>query len=91
MIHPLLIVELETSSSSKGVDNTLVLSSPLGTTYRISLDKGSADNVRRVLAQEHALVATMIAERHQCDESCDDDDAPDDEPPRYPGNRISRN
>jgi hypothetical protein len=89
MHHPLLIVGLETTASSKGFDNALVLSSPLGTTYRVNLDNVSADNIRLVIAKEHKLVAAMVSE-HECDESCDRDDD-DDAPPRQPGNRISRN
>lgn len=92
MIHPLLIVGLETSSSPTGLNNTLVLSSPLGTTYRVGLDHVSAENFRLVIANEHKLVAVMHMNPphgepgHTCDE--DDDDVP---PPRQPGNRISRN
>jgi hypothetical protein len=89
MHHPLLVTALETTVSAKGADNTLVLASPLGTTYRVQLDPVSADNFRVAIANEHKLVASMMLTPHKRDESCDSDE---DEPPtRYPGNRFSKN
>jgi hypothetical protein len=91
MHHPLLITALETTVSAKGADNTLVLSSPFGTTYRVQLDPVSANNFRVAIANESKLVAAMMASPHKCDESCDRNDDDDEPPIRYPGNRISKN
>lgn len=59
MNQPLSITGLETTITPNGKMSILLVSSPLGTQYKLGLDEKSADNIRMMIANEVKLLQAL--------------------------------